>query len=107
MRDRTKSHSPALPDAPGKYAGGNCLGRRDCCLSGHAVVSGASNCEIAMKSASNYHDTREGWLRAATNELRDYFKRCGYPLPDNIRFAIGFPSTGRKGNRVGECWHSS
>jgi hypothetical protein len=42
-----------------------------------------------MKS-SNYHDTREGWLRAATNELRSYFAGCGYPLPDKIRFAIGF-----------------
>jgi hypothetical protein len=60
-----------------------------------------------MKTASNYHDTRESWLRAATNELRSYFAGCGYPLPDKIRFAIGFPSTGRKGNRVGECWHSS
>lgn len=60
-----------------------------------------------MKSLSNYHDTREGWLRAATEELRPYFDRCRYPLPKNIRFAIGFPSTGRKGNRVGECWHSS
>jgi hypothetical protein len=57
--------------------------------------------------SSNYHDTRESWLRAATDELRAYFDRCGYPLPDKIRFAIAFPSTGRKGNRVGECWHSS
>jgi hypothetical protein len=57
--------------------------------------------------ASNYHDTREAWLRAATNELRPYFKSCGYELPENIRFAIAFPSTGRKGKRVGECWHSS
>ena len=56
---------------------------------------------------SNFHDTRESWLRAATDELRPYFTRCGHPLPDKIRFAIGFPSTGRKGNRVGECWHSS
>jgi hypothetical protein len=56
---------------------------------------------------SNTHDTRESWLRTATDELRSYFQRCGYPLPDRIRFAIGFPSTGRKGNRVGECWHSS
>ena len=56
---------------------------------------------------SNYHDTRESWLKAATDELRPYFMRCGHPLPDKIRFAIGFPSTGRKGNRVGECWHSS
>ena len=55
----------------------------------------------------NFHDTRESWLRAATDELRPYFTRCGHPLPDKIRFAIGFPSTGRKGNRVGECWHSS
>jgi hypothetical protein len=56
---------------------------------------------------SNYHDTRESWLRAATNELRSYFAGCDYPLPDKIRFSIGFPSTGRKGSRVGECWHSS
>jgi hypothetical protein len=56
---------------------------------------------------TNYHDTRESWLRAATDELRPYFERCGHPLPDRIRFAIAFPSTGRKGNRVGECWHSS
>ena len=56
---------------------------------------------------SNYHDTREAWLRAATNELRPFFERCGYQLPENIRFAIAFPSTGRKGKRVGECWHSS
>src|SRR6202521_567 len=63
--------------------------------------------QTAVKSASNYQDTREGWLRAATNELRSYFTGCGYSLPDKIRFAIGFPSTGRKGNRVGECWHSS
>ena len=55
----------------------------------------------------NYHDTRESWLRGATNELRPYFKGCGYPLPEKIRFAIAFPSTGRKGNRVGECWHPS
>jgi hypothetical protein len=55
----------------------------------------------------NYHDTRESWLRAATDELRPYFDRCGYPLPAKIRFAIAFPSTGRNGNRVGECWHSS
>jgi hypothetical protein len=56
---------------------------------------------------SNLHDTRESWLRAACDELRPFFERCGYPLPEKIRFAIGFPSTGRKGNRVGECWHAS
>ncbi len=55
----------------------------------------------------NEHDTRESWLRAATNLLRDHFAVSGYPLPENIRFAIAFPSTGRHGSRVGECWHSS
>jgi hypothetical protein len=56
---------------------------------------------------SNFHDTREAWLREGTNELRPHFKSCGYELPESIRFAIAFPSTGRKGKRVGECWHSS
>lgn len=61
-----------------------------------------------MKSPNaNRYDLREGWLRAAASELRPYFADVGYPLPDNIRFAIAFPSTGRKGKRMGECWHSS
>src|SRR3984893_9590644 len=55
----------------------------------------------------NTFDTREAWLRGGANELRGYFKSCGYELPENIRFAIAFPSTGRKGKRIGECWHSS
>jgi hypothetical protein len=60
-----------------------------------------------MKAPSNRYDLRESWLRAATSELRPYFASVGYPVPENIRFAIAFPSTGRKGKRVGECWHSS
>jgi len=55
----------------------------------------------------NGHDTREAWLRAAADDFRSHFKNCGYELPEHIRFAIAFPSTGRKGKRVGECWHSS
>jgi hypothetical protein len=69
-------------------------------------VDVADRSRLVVKS-SNYQDTREGWLRAAANELRPFFERCGYQLPENIRFAIAFPSTGRKGKRVGECWHSS
>ena len=61
-----------------------------------------------MKAPINNHqEFREGWLRAATAELGPYFASVGYPLPDNIRFAIAFTSTGRKGKRVGECWHAS
>ena len=55
----------------------------------------------------NTHDTREAWLRAAANELRPYFERRGYELPEKIRYAIAFTSTGRKSKRVGECWHSA
>jgi hypothetical protein len=62
--------------------------------------------EEAMKG-SNLFDTREAWLRAGASELRAHFKSCGYELAENIRYAIAFPSTGRKGKRVGECWHSS
>jgi hypothetical protein len=56
---------------------------------------------------SNHHEFREGWLHAATAGLRPYFASVGYPLPAEIRFAIAFTSTGRRGKRVGECWHSS
>ena len=61
----------------------------------------------APSAPANSHNTRESWLRSATNELRPYFKSIDYPLPDNMRFSIGFPSTGRRGNRIGECWHCS
>jgi hypothetical protein len=55
----------------------------------------------------NTYDTRESWPREATVELRPYFASCGVTIPENIRFAIAFPSTGRRGHRIGECWHSS
>src|SRR5277367_6948523 len=63
-----------------------------------------------MKTESgkkNTHDSRESWLRSATAALRPYFESCGFEVPENIRFAIAFPSTGRRGARLGECWHSS
>lgn len=56
---------------------------------------------------ANRYETREGWLQGATAALRPHFQTAGYPLPERIRFAIGFPSTGRKGKRIGECWHST
>lgn len=62
---------------------------------------------MAAPKLSNLHTSREDWLRAATNELRPYFAETGHVLPEKIRFAIAFPSTGRKGRRIGECWHAS
>jgi hypothetical protein len=55
----------------------------------------------------NMHDTRESWLRSATTELHSYFAAFGYELPKNIRFAIAFTSTGKRGRIAGECWHPS
>ena len=55
----------------------------------------------------NEHDSRESWLRAGAAGLRPHFVSCGFPIPENMRFAIAFPSTGKMGKRIGECWHSS
>jgi hypothetical protein len=55
----------------------------------------------------NRHEFREAWLRMATVELRPYFASAGYNVPENIRFAIAFTSTGRRGNRRSESWHAS
>lgn len=58
------------------------------------------------QTADNRHTTREAWLQTATKELRVHFDSVKLPLPEKIRLAIAFPSTGRKGKRKGECWHS-
>jgi hypothetical protein len=57
-----------------------------------------------MKS-TNVYTSRESWLRAATDELRPDFENIGCPLPEKIRFAIAFTSTGKRGHMAGECWH--
>lgn len=57
-----------------------------------------------MKTTNRF-DARESWLRAATGLLHPHFQACGYAIPEKMRFAIAFPSTGRKGKRVGELWH--
>ncbi|OYV24709.1 MAG: hypothetical protein B7W99_00855 [Rhodospirillales bacterium 20-58-10] len=54
----------------------------------------------------NRFQSREAWLRAATDALRAHYQTAGYPLPHDVRFSIGFPSTGRKGRAIGEHWHS-
>jgi hypothetical protein len=50
------------------------------------------------------HDTREGWLNFIAGELGSLFAAAGVALPERIRIAIGFPSTGDRGHRLGECW---
>lgn len=51
--------------------------------------------------------TREEWMNAFAKRCRPKFDEVGYPLPENIRFSIGFPSAGAKGKAIGECWTST
>jgi hypothetical protein len=46
---------------------------------------------------------REEWLIKVAAGMAPWFKALGYALP-RYRIAIGFPSTGRRGKRIGECW---
>lgn len=56
--------------------------------------------------AKNAFTYREEWLQAAIRSLRPHFAMVGFPLPERIRAAIGFPSKGAKSSCVGECWAS-
>ena len=50
--------------------------------------------------------SREDWLQQAAAQLRGVFEQEGYEVPA-VRAGVGFPSTGRKSSRIGECWGSS
>lgn len=50
---------------------------------------------------------REQWLGQLVEALRPTFINIGYPLPDRIRVACGWPSRSalsRKTRRIGEAW---
>ena len=55
----------------------------------------------------NRHPNRESWLNEVASRLRPAFAKLGAPLPDRLRIAIGFPSTGRRAKATGECWDST
>lgn len=60
---------------------------------------------IAMAEADEHKlETREQWLHAFIDAAKPKFEEAGFPLPPNIRASIGFPSTGSRGKRIGECW---
>lgn len=54
------------------------------------------------------YETREEWLQAAIALLApmvDYeTQKQGLMTPERIHVSVGFPSTGRGGKRIGECW---
>jgi hypothetical protein len=55
----------------------------------------------------NQHPNRESWLNDVAGRLRPAFAQLGAPLPDRLRIAIGFPSTGQRAKATGECWDST
>jgi hypothetical protein len=59
---------------------------------------------MAKTASARPHDTREGWLIAATNAMRPIFAEAGYTIPADMRFAVAFPSAGMRGKAIGECW---
>lgn len=54
-------------------------------------------------------DNREAYLTALAEKLRGHFTLSGFPLPEKIAYAVGFPSKGGRSKtrrRIGECWSS-
>lgn len=49
-------------------------------------------------------ETREQWLNAFALEAAPFFKAADCPIPKAVRISIGFPSTGARSKRIGECW---
>jgi len=58
-------------------------------------------------SACAPHITREAWLNDVTARLHSLFAKAGATIPVKVRVAVAFPSTGRKGKRIGECWDAT
>ena len=72
---------------------------------GAEVAGGLLEGRIAKQGdAVNLYPNREAWLQAAAAELTQDFAAVSYRVPERLRYAIGFPSTGRFGKRIGECW---
>jgi hypothetical protein len=46
---------------------------------------------------------REDWLLQLRDEVAPWYEAQGWELP-SVRIGVGFPSTGRRSKRIGECW---
>ncbi len=51
-------------------------------------------------------ENREAWLNTVADCMAPWFADLGHPLPA-YRLTIGFPSSGKRGRRIGECWDGS
>lgn len=54
------------------------------------------------------YDTREAWLTTFAAMAAEEFVKADAPLDlDRIRIGVGYPSTGKRSKRIGECWYST
>lgn len=59
---------------------------------------------LAIEGPKVRHETREGWLLAATDAVRPMFEAVGVTLPE-VRVSVGWPGgAGKKNNVIGQCW---
>jgi hypothetical protein len=49
---------------------------------------------------------RETWMMRAVDQIRPWFAALEITVPV-VRVSVGFPSTGRNGAHIGQCWPSS
>lgn len=69
-----------------------------------AIYDGTITPHVVRLTRTNAFATREEWLHGAIRMLRPIFKQHGYDIPDQVRVAIGWTSTGRKSRAIGEAW---
>jgi hypothetical protein len=50
--------------------------------------------------------SRQQWLDQAVQRVAKRFEQLGYEVPQ-VQISCGFPSTGSRSNRIGECWPTS
>lgn len=63
--------------------------------------------DMSAKNPNTRHETREEWLHRFTNTFaRPLFARAGYTVPHQLSLSMGFPSKGKRGKAIGECWSS-
>lgn len=60
--------------------------------------------DLPKEDAAPKFATRECWLNAFVNAARPHFERVGFELPGHVRVSVGFPSGGKRGKAIGECW---
>lgn len=49
---------------------------------------------------------RETWMMRAVDQIRPWFAAREITVPA-VRVSVGFPSTGRNGTHIGQCWPTS